>query len=522
LPKVTGPIGAVQAGDPSRNYPFDASLVPVSEYGYTESEYFFSGDTSSGSYTSRMLVRRPADPARFSGTVIVECANPMPGFDVDLLWTEAAADIMRSGDAFVLVTAQPEGVYSHDTGLKAWSPKRYAPLSMPQNSSSASQPGGSSAAELGSLQIFGQALEAIRSQAGVAPLDGLQVKRLIATGGSESAVWMTGYASQFGSLYGGADGYLIWDLSSASPLMHGDGPANAKTFPSPTGAGGPPVLWINTESDAARTHTTPDGPEYRLWEVAGTTHVDMDMFEYVADLEGRDFGGKSTFPNCKYPPLSRIPTGYALDAGIADLTAWIQTGTPPPSQPPLQYDAQGNVVRDAYGNAVGGVRLPAEAVPTAATGPENSGPGFCISAGHTIPFSADVLRDLYPTHADYAAKFNRAAQAAVAAGVMLPYDAQQAVNAASSANVPPAASVAPKSCAAKRAVWIRIPVTIRRQHVLRARITTPGHHPVSARGGRRVRLVVQRRTSDRVTVRIALRLRAGKRVLQVRTYQMCR
>jgi hypothetical protein len=74
-PNVTGPLPAVQAGDPSHDYPFDASLVPVSRNGYTEKEYFFSGDTSAGSYTSRMLVRRPADPARFSGTVIVEWAR---------------------------------------------------------------------------------------------------------------------------------------------------------------------------------------------------------------------------------------------------------------------------------------------------------------------------------------------------------------------------------------------------------------------------------------------------------------
>ncbi|HWD74214.1 MAG TPA: alpha/beta hydrolase domain-containing protein [Solirubrobacteraceae bacterium] len=509
-PTVTGPLPAVRAGDPSRNYPFDASLVPVSEYGYTEKEYFFSGDTSVGSYTSRMLVRRPTDPADFSGTAIVEWANDAQKFDLDLLWAESAADIMRSGDAFVLVSAQTEGVYAPNTALKAWNPQRYAPLSMPRVGSDVEEPA--------SFQIFGQALEAIRSGASGAPLGGLQTERLIATGGSESAVTMTTYASQYGPRYGGVDGYLIWDLSTASL---GDSPPKAETIPSPTTTAGPPVLWINTESDAARTRTTPDGPEYRLWELAGASHVDFDLWEYNAAIERRDFGSWPALPTCTYRPFSRIQTGYALDAGIADLTTWIKTNTPPPSQPPLQYDGQGNVVRDSYGNALGGVRLPDEAVPTAASGGQNSGAGC---SGYSIPFTAEVLRDLYPTHADYVAKVKWAAEAAVEADVMVPYDAQQAVDAAAAADIPPGVATghSAKSCAARRAVSIRIPPTFRRRRVLRARITTAGHRAIITHGGRRVRLVLRRRTGDKVRVRIALRLHGGKRVVQVRAYRMCR
>ena len=533
-PGVSGPLPAVPAGDPSRNYPFDASLVPVSEYGYTEKEYFFSGDTSDGAYTSRMLVRRPADGARFSGTTIVEWANTSPGFDLDPLWAHSAAAIMRSGDAFVLVSAQPAGLYTPKTGLQAWNPGRYAPLSMPQ--------GDSSVEARSSSQIFAQALEAIRSTAGDAPLGGLAAGHVIATGGSRSAVMIAMYAGEHGSLDGGVDGYLIWDLSTGTPGMGADTPADAATIPSPTTAGGPPVLWINTETDAARTRVTPDGPEYRLWELAGATHVDLHLWDYFAAMQGRDFGVAPQMPNCAYRPFSRIPTRYALDAAIAALTTWINTHRPPPSQPSLQYDDQGNLVRDGYGNALGGVRLPDAAVPTAASGPDNSGDARC--AGHSIPFSADVLRSLYPTHADYVNKVTRAATAAVDAGVMLPYDAQEAINAADAADVPPRAPSPPSppdgpmpdgpmrdapapparsaSCAARRAVAIRIPATLRGRRVLRARISTTGRRAVSARGGQRVRLVLRKGRTTTVSVRIAMRLRGGERVVQVRTYRMCR
>ena len=525
-PQLTGPLPAMPAGDLSHDYPFDASLVPVSDYGFTEKEFFFSGDTSDGSYTSRMLVRRPADPARFSGTTIVEWANPAPGFDLDLLWAESAASIMRSGDAFVLVTAETDSLYTPKTGLKAWSPQRYAPLSMPQGDSSTQ--GDSSASLRDSLQIFGQALNAIRSSASDAPLGGLATGHLIATGGSRSAVMITAYAR---SMSGGVDGYLIWDLSTGTPEVGAkvgdDTPADAETIPSPTGDGGPPVLWINTETDAARTHTTPDGPEYRLWELAGATHVDLYLWNYYAAMEARDLGVDLQVPNCGYRPLSRIPTRYALDAAIADLTTWITTNTPPPSQPSLRYDSQGNVVRDDYGNALGGVRLPDEAVPTAASGADNSGQGDCATwVGHSIPFSADILRSLYPTHADYVNDVNSAATAAVNAGVMLPFDAQETINAADAADIPPAAPSSParrpKSCERRRTVSIKIPATVRRRRVLRARISIKGRRAVRARGGQRVRLVLRSGPSARVRVRIALRLRGGKLVVKVRTYSMCR
>jgi hypothetical protein len=487
--------------------------VPVSEYGYTEKEYFFSGDTSVGSYTSRMLVRRPTDPADFSGTVIVEWANVAQKFDLDMLWAESAVDIMRSGDAFVLVSAQTEGVSGPSTALKAWNSQRYAPLSMPSVGSDVEEPA--------SFQIFGQALEAIRSAASGAPLGGLQTERLIATGGSESAVTMTTYASQYGPRFGGVDGYLIWDLSTASL---GDSPAKAETIPSPTTTAGPPVLWINTESDAAHTRTTPDGPEYRLWELAGASHVDFDLWEYDEALKARDFGWKPAMPNCTYRPFSRIHTRYALDAGIADLTTWMKTNTPPPSQPPLEYDAQGNLVRDTYGNALGGVRLPDEAVPVAASGGANTGSG-CGARGYSIPFSANTLRNLYPTHAAYVAKVKLAAEAAEAADVMLPYDAQQAVNAALAADVPPEAPAPqrhPAPCPARRAVSIRIPATLRGHRVLRASISTARHRAISARGGQRVRLELRRASGHTVSVHIVFRLHGGKRVVQVRTYRMCR
>src|SRR3954471_8447990 len=88
-PTITGPLpGDVPGTVPGHNYPFFSTHIVLSDYGYVEQEFFMDGTAtnfgnpngtanatvvSTGNpYRSRLLVRRPVDPARFNGTVIVE------------------------------------------------------------------------------------------------------------------------------------------------------------------------------------------------------------------------------------------------------------------------------------------------------------------------------------------------------------------------------------------------------------------------------------------------------------------
>ena len=64
---------------PDVGTPWNVTTVDLGPLGFTEEEFFFSGTTSVGPYTSRMLVRRPQDPRRFNGTVIVEWLNASSG-----------------------------------------------------------------------------------------------------------------------------------------------------------------------------------------------------------------------------------------------------------------------------------------------------------------------------------------------------------------------------------------------------------------------------------------------------------
>jgi len=48
-------------------------------------------------YTTRLLVRYPADPAKFNGTVVVEWLNDTTGGDQDPVWSEIYHEVLSRG-----------------------------------------------------------------------------------------------------------------------------------------------------------------------------------------------------------------------------------------------------------------------------------------------------------------------------------------------------------------------------------------------------------------------------------------
>jgi Alpha/beta hydrolase domain len=117
-PTVTGPIAVkVPLGDPSHDYPQLATQANLGQYGYVEEEFFFQGNaarynttqpqqtatviSTNNPYKSRMIVRRPSDPARFNGVVVVEWVNVTSGYNYDLLWQASSDFFMREGYAYV-------------------------------------------------------------------------------------------------------------------------------------------------------------------------------------------------------------------------------------------------------------------------------------------------------------------------------------------------------------------------------------------------------------------------------------
>src|ERR1019366_7570821 len=131
----------IQAVMVSDTHPLDASVVNLTKYGYEEQEYYASGTANryriknpSGTatlvdsghpYKTRIVVRKPLDPKRFNGIVVVEWYNVSAGQGIDFCWGGSYDYLMREGYAWVGVSAQRVGIKQ----LNTWSPARYGSLS---------------------------------------------------------------------------------------------------------------------------------------------------------------------------------------------------------------------------------------------------------------------------------------------------------------------------------------------------------------------------------------------------------
>jgi hypothetical protein len=452
-PTVTGPVtggkGAVVLPGTTT---FDLGSV-----GYTQSEFFLSGNASSyapttplssggrwqvapattAPYTTRIVVYRPANPARFNGTVVVEWLNVSAGVDAAPDWIYAHNELIREGFAWVGISAQASGVAADKTA----DPVRYAALSHPGDSYS--------------YDIYSQAGQAVRDSTAQI-LGGLRPRTVLAEGESQSAFRLTTYIDAVQPLVHEYDGFLVHSRGGGSAALsqapQADSPTPQVVYFRPDL--GVPVLATETETDLMALGYLPDqqddAPGFRLWEMAGTAHADNYIGTLGAGDNGSGAAGLQELDSMLNPPAGTpgftcaapINTGeehYVLDAAQQALNRWVTAGIPPATAPRLQVNTSGatpSFVLDANGNVKGGVRTPAVDVPVAAlSGLGQSGSSFCFLFGTTIPFSAAKLAALYPTHAHFAAQWATDTLADTRAGFIRPADAAELIAAATASNV---------------------------------------------------------------------------------------
>jgi hypothetical protein len=410
-PTVEGPI----TGGVHGHALFD-SWFDLAPFGYTQSEYFVSGNAASSTgaipaaYKTRIMVSRPVDPARFNGTVLLDCVNVTAQFENAVDTVEASQSLLREGFAIVWVSAQSAGLCCTPLTPQVWDPVRYGSLH---------HPGDDYAADM-----FSQIAKAMRTRLGVDPLGGLQTQRVLAAGQSQSASKLYSYVNTVQNTTGLIDGFLI----------HGGG---QKTFSVPLSV---PVLNLLSDREAKNDQPTAD-PNYRLWEVAGTAHSDFwigyqsEAGQGPRTLADRPPASKADMDAIlqtagnygeQVHPLDAVciaagatmPMHYATSTAMHDLSEWVRTGTAPANGPRFEFNADGTLAVDQYQNTLGGIRLPPidVRVATYVTNP-------CQLGGITVPFTEAQLRLLYPTFADYFSKMQAATAASLAGGWLLPEDA---------------------------------------------------------------------------------------------------
>jgi hypothetical protein len=445
-PRPSGPAATFSAELTGGNGPFIGEATPpdLQAAGYVQREYAASGTATSykavgalsgdgrwtlepaGSapYRTRVLVSAPATASRFSGTVVVEWLNVSGGVDANPEWTSTAEEIVRAGDVWVGVSAQKIGVEGGPVlvqvsgiagasaagkGLKAIDPARYGNLQHPGDGYA--------------FDIYTQVARAVRTGAG---LTGMQPKRLIAAGESQSAFALVTYYNGVQPLTHAFDGFFVHSrgaigLPLVTPGKTADIASALSGTPTIFRTDQPaPIMDIQTETDVASILNSyavrqPDSNTFRLWEVAGTAHADAHLV-----------GANASALNCGVP-INDGAMHIVAKAALRALTTWLVAAKAPVIAPRLQVDVAGSKVqirRNSDGIALGGIRTPPVDVPvTALSGEPGPNPStICLLLGSSKPLPPARIVQLYPSRADYLDRFTSATDATIKAGFALQED----------------------------------------------------------------------------------------------------
>jgi len=419
---ISGPIDGGTQGRP-----WSMPQADLAARGYVAEEYFLDGTATryrpkgdallsadgrwdaepdgTAEYRTRVLVVRPNDPAAGNGTAVVQWLNVTAGYDLGT----ADDEELLSGYVWVGVSAQKVGIdgfppeaprYSGRQApmpaLKVWDPERYASLVHP--------------GDRYSFDIFTQAGAAVRSGA----LTGdVRVERMIATGASQSGARLTTYINAVHPLVGLYQAFVPTITGGAGSLL-GDIPPNTPTTDVARRMTrtrmrndiNEPVMIVNSECEAVAMYPArrDDDDTFRFWEVAGAPHVVA-----VAAAQTPREGGRIDNPLTYRPVLS---------AAYGAVHRWLVDGTPPAVQPRISFVDDSTIVRDSYGNAVGGIRLPEMGAPIAEYHGRDEATGLLALYGWARPFSRDELRSLYGSREAYVDAFRAAVDDLAATGAL--------------------------------------------------------------------------------------------------------
>jgi hypothetical protein len=429
---LTGPVTVGHVVEPE-----SAHTLDLAANGYEENEYFASGTamafkadampsdgkwtvtpSTTAAYKTRILVRRPSNPAHFNGTVIVEWMNVSAGESAPD-WDFLNPMLMRDGYAYVGVSAQALGVDGGTSllgtpsaagatpsgGLVGGEPARYGTLHHPGDQYA--------------LDMYAQIGEALRAPHDPA-LGGLKPKHVLAIGESQSAFYLTTYADAIQPRTNIYDGIFIHSRGGSGASLAGtsiaasSGPDNLRIRTDLK----VPVFMSETQTDLIQLGYAPaqqpNTDKIRTWEIAGTSHADSYFVGAAASILG-----------CT-TPVNSGPQHNVVQAAFTAFDKWVDDGTPPPSPPPFKLSSThpATLALDAHGNVIGGVRTPAVDVPvsTLSGAPAAGANAICSLFGSTVAFTPAQLATLYGSKANYIAEYTKSLDKAIAGGYILRAD----------------------------------------------------------------------------------------------------
>jgi hypothetical protein len=420
MPKVT-PVPVTAASRPFLGASNLLTPLDLSKTGYVEDEFIVIGTanvydwpadgklvvkTPNAPYGTRILVRHPADPAKFSGTAIVELPNTARRNDWTMMWGFSGDYFMEHGDAWVVMTLP-----GSSAGLRKFNPTRYADVSF-------ASPGGSCGANNQPADLEdGLKWDALSQVAvalkGKAVLPAFNFRRVFMTTQGADIVTYINAIQPESKAY---DGFMIKGPAAPSRIN-----SCAQAIPRgdariPLHDVGVPIVQVVPQGEVADSaaNRRADGDFYRLYEISGATHIDKYAYRGMASVADQNATGSAAqgtpdWPfNARCEPEILMSTHpmlvYAFDMAFSNLDAWSR-GTAAPKAPRIAIK-DGALDRDEFGNGKGGVRNVYVDVPTASYFNTTPGPGTCRELGYDVGYDWQKLESLYGNYSNYAKKLN--------------------------------------------------------------------------------------------------------------------
>lgn len=428
--------------------PHAGDTPPLAEYGYVQEEWFATGEEDGHPYSTTVLVRRPRDRARYSGVVIAE---PLHVSGIAPIWIYSAPYLMRSGHAWVEVTAQKTTL---DTFVKPSAPGRYESLHIEGPESTGYRPQvdlhdrESSSAVWADLARRNRASSSILAQVGAAikactgPFEDWGAEHVLLAGHSQTGSVVTYYIR---------DAHHTQRLADGSPVYDGYFPSG---FPyDPFHDVDVPVVQVISEGDIAepgfafcpgyegRRYRRPDSDEpadlFRLYELAGVSHMGSRYAPFNDPLLW-----SATHQDADVvigPLLNSLPHFELFSVALHHLVDWAANGTPPPKADRIEIGPDDRPVADEHGNTRGGVRCIQLEVPHSAyrSIPVNAdGVPTYFSVGNSEPFDVEKMRELYQDKPRYLERFDHRLEELINAGWLLAADADEMRQEARRVHVP--------------------------------------------------------------------------------------
>jgi len=375
------------------------SLAPgkgVAAFAYDAHEYFVSGTANGEPYTTRIVVRKPRDNAKFSGLVLAEA---MHGSGAAHMFEFTSIYTMASGHAAVEILTTP--------------PAQFVALNE---------------ARYRSLKLTGAQTNEILAQVGSLVRSGTLV------GGPVRKMVLAGTSMTAGVLINYLPAHMVYRTPQMQRIFDGFLPMSNGAMIRDIDV---PIVHVPTMHEVSGNITNRQdgdepGKQYRLYEFSGMGHIDT-----------RD--SVRMQPNPCAQPLSRFPEQAYMSVALDHLLKWVDKGTVPPRADRIlldrdQHNDGSMMALDEHGNPRGGVRTTYVDVPTAtytirppaltpvvanaspyiATGGQQAANLMCGLSTAQIAFPADKLKALYKNKQAYVRAVETRLTALEKAGWSLP------------------------------------------------------------------------------------------------------